>query len=153
MTFVTGRPVFAKKTFAPFHQVVNNLADEFLNRSIADFIGNDTLHAQPSVNIIDAEAAYVIEIAAPGLQKEAFKIELEKNQLIVSVEKSKADDTEKAVKYTRREFTFASFKRSFQLPENIAIEHIGAQYEQGILILTLPQKAVEVPANKHITVV
>lgn len=152
MTFVTGRPVFAKKSFAPFHQVVNNLADEFLNRSIADFIGNDTLHTQPLVNIVDAEAVYLIEIAAPGLQKDAFKIELEKNQLIVSVQKPEVDAAEKVVKYTRREFTFAGFKRSFQLPENIVVDHIGAQYEQGILTLTLPRKAVEVPVNKKITV-
>jgi HSP20 family protein len=152
MTFVTGRPVFAKKSFAPFHQVVNNLADEFLNRSISDFIGHDALHTQPSVNIIDTETAFLIELAAPGLQKDAFKIELEKNQLIVSAQKPAADETQKTLKYMRREFTFATFKRSFQLPENIAIDNIGAQYENGILTLTLPKKVVEAPVNKHITV-
>ncbi len=152
MTFVTGRPVFTKKSFAPFQHVVNNLADEFLNRSIADFVGHDALHMQPAVNIIDTEAAFLITLAAPGFQKDAFQIELEKNKLIVSVPKQESDEAQKNIKYTRREFEYSAFKRSFHLPENIVIDNIGAQYENGILTLTLPKKAIETPVNKHITV-
>ena len=157
MTFVTGRPVFAKKSFAPFQQVVNNLTDELLNRNIAGFMGHDTLHTQPAVNIIDTESAFVIEVAAPGLQKDSFEIQIEKNQLIVSAQKPAASESIEApqppaIKYTRREFSYTTFKRSFHLPENIAMDSISAQYESGILILTLPKKADEVPARKQIVV-
>ena len=91
----------------------------------------------------------MLELAAPGLNKEDFKINLEKDLLSVSVKReTEADNTD--VTYRRREFTFASFERSFKLPKTVDADKIGAKYENGILFLTLPkmEQAIEKPARE-----
>ena len=94
---------------------------------------------KPMVNVVESDDNFKLEVAAPGLNKEDFKISIEKDQLIVSAsrEDKKEETTEK---YARREFNFTSFKRSFYLPETINGEAIAANYENGILTLTLPKK-------------
>ncbi|MES2836528.1 MAG: Hsp20/alpha crystallin family protein [Bacteroidota bacterium] len=93
----------------------------------------------PAVNILESEKDFKIEFNAPGFAKENFKIELEKNLLNVSAEHSSENSSENK-NYTRKEFSFSSFKRSFNLPESVNTEAIDAKYENGILRLVLPKK-------------
>ena len=93
----------------------------------------------PTVNIIESDDNYRLEMAAPGLKKEDFKINVENDRLIVSSEK-KTEASDKNEKYTRQEFSYSSFLRSFTLPEVVNLEAINANYENGILSLTLPKK-------------
>lgn len=93
----------------------------------------------PAVNIAETDADFQIELAAPGLKKEDFKINLEKNVLIISAE-NKDEKTEEGKKFSKREFGYASFTRSFNLPESIDHQKIDAAYFDGILKLTIAKK-------------
>jgi HSP20 family protein len=115
----------------------NDLMDASFARSI------------PSVNIIENNVDFKIDVAAPGLDKKDFKISVENNILSVSAEKSKETKTEKE-NFTRREFSYSNFTRSFRLPENCLPEKIDARYESGILHLSLPKKEVSVSKNPRI---
>jgi len=125
---------------------VNNIVDTFFNRSIADIIGTDFTHNSPSVNIIEENDAYIIELAAPGYEKKDFDITVEKDQLIISNSESESSEetndeevikAEEKIHYTRREFNYRAFKRSFHLPKTIDKTAINAKYNNGILAVKL----------------
>jgi HSP20 family protein len=101
----------------------------------------------PSVNITEDEKNFKFELAAPGLEKKDFKVETDNGTLTISSEKEKESKEEKE-NYCRREFSYSSFSRSFQLPENSLPEKIDAKYENGVLKLTLPKKEVTVAKPK-----
>ena len=103
----------------------------------------------PSVNIKENETKFEIELAAPGLRKENFNIEIDNNVLIISFEE-KSDKEDSNEKYTRREFSFSSFRRSFTLPESVNSETINAFYENGILYVSLPKKEEALPKPKRL---
>jgi len=104
----------------------------------------------PSVNIIENDQDFVLELAAPGKSKEDFKINLENQLLTVSSEvKEEKEETQK--NYTRREFVFNSFSRSFTLPKNIIHDKVAADYKDGILSITLPKKE-ETKLSREITI-
>lgn len=113
------------------------LIDEFLK---PEFHGLQPLGMKiPAVNIKENEDGFALEMMAPGLKKSDFNLELNQNTLTISVE-SKKTETEKSEKFTRREFQINAFKRSFTLPENIEENQISANYEDGILHVSLPIK-------------
>jgi HSP20 family protein len=114
-------------------------------------IGRQT--TMPSVNITENNNHYNVAVAAPGLKKEDFKIDVEDNILTISSEKEDKKE-EKEDKYTRREYSYTSFSRSFSLPEDVRQEAIDAQYENGVLTIKLPRKenAKKVTASKNIAV-
>ena len=118
------------------------IADQLFNGNIADIVGNDFVKSQPSSNIIETEKAFKIELAAPGLDKKDFLINIENDQLTISVEKEKEEATE-SEKYTRREFGYTSFQRSFNLSELVNKEDISAAYENGVLLVILPKKEID----------
>ena len=98
----------------------------------------------PAVNIQENLTNFVIELAVPGFKKENIAIEVEENILKVSSEitsKTESEDTES--KFTRKEFNFRNFSRSFTLPETVDVENIVASYEDGILGITIPKKEEE----------
>ncbi len=96
-------------------------------------------NTQPSVNVKESDVAYELEIAAPGISKEDFKIELEGQLLSVSAQKESKREEKEDV-YTRKEFNYYNFKRSFNLPEHtIQPDKITANYKDGILHLILPK--------------
>ncbi|MBD0779135.1 Hsp20/alpha crystallin family protein [Maribacter sp. ANRC-HE7] len=103
----------------------------------------------PAVNIKENEKDYELELAVPGRKKEDFKIEVNENLLTVSSETSTSENEEKE-NYTRREFTFSSFKRAFTLPETIDEDGIKATYENGILKFNLPKKEEALPKPKRL---
>jgi len=109
--------------------------------------------AVPSVNVIESASSYILEIAAPGFSKEAFNVEVENDTLIISAD-AKSEDIQEGEKYTRKEFSFQSFKRSFRLPDNqVDVEQIEGKYEHGILRIVLPKMAEEEQkANKRVLI-
>jgi HSP20 family protein len=93
----------------------------------------------PPVNIVENEDSYILSLAVPGMKKEDFKISLEGLMLTISTEKEEEkEETEK--RFTRREYNFYSFSRSFTLPEDVKPEYIEAKYENGLLKIVLPRK-------------
>lgn len=133
MNVVKVNPFLQGKSFT-------NIIDEVFNRSISDFVGNDFAMTNPSVNISELEDKFVLEMAAPGLEKKDFNISLEKGQLTISASKeSNTEDSEQG-RWTRKEFNFSSFKRSFHIADIVDAENIAAEYHNGILSVALPKK-------------
>lgn len=97
----------------------------------------------PEANIIENGKDFKIELAAPGLERNDFKVEVNNGVLTISAEK-KEEKKEEKENYKRREFSYNSFTRSFTLPENSVPDKIDAKYENGILRITLPKKEVTV---------
>lgn len=94
----------------------------------------------PAVNVLENNDNYRIEVAAPGLEKKDFHIDLENNLLTISSEKEFKHEEEKDGKFMRREFGYSSFKRSFTLPDSIDVEKIGASYKEGVLQISIPKR-------------
>lgn len=134
----------------------NDLLDtrKFFSPRLFDFDGDgfDFPKRVPSVNITENEKEFSIEMAAPGLEKKDFKVEVENGVLCISSEKEEENNEQKK-NYTRREYHYNSFSRSFTLPDNSLPDKINAKYENGVLNITLPKKELTVskPA-KEITV-
>jgi HSP20 family protein len=94
----------------------------------------------PSVNVRETPKEYVLEVAAPGLERKDFNIEVDNRTLTISAEKEeKKEEKSEDNGYSRREYSFNSFSRSFTLPEDSKESNIDAKYENGILKLTLPK--------------
>ena len=95
----------------------------------------------PAVNIQETEESFSVEVAAPGKTKEDFNIELENDVLTISSEDKKENETtEKNGRYTRKEFSYSTFKRAFSLPDSVDSEKISAQYNNGVLEIMLPKR-------------
>ena len=107
----------------------------------------------PAVNITENKDDYKVSVAAPGLKKDDFKIDLEGNMLTVSCEREDSKE-DKEARYTRKEYSYSSFQRSFALPEEINQEKIEATYEDGVLKVVLPKKdeAKKMALSKHIAI-
>ena len=106
----------------------------------------------PAVNVKENETNFQIEVAAPGLSKKDFEITVDKGILSISANKE-TESEEKQENYTRKEFSYTSFNRSFSLPENTLEEAIEAKYEDGILILTVQKKTLtQKPEKKAIEI-
>ena len=114
--------------------------DNFFNDSFFNQL-NSTTHKgnSPAVNVSEDDKSYTIEVAAPGIARKAFNLEIENDLLTISTEK-KESKSEQKQNFLRREFNYQTFKRSFQLPETIDQEQIRATHDAGILTLTLPKK-------------
>mgnify|MGYP003592814854 CR=1 FL=1 len=93
----------------------------------------------PAVNIAENENEYEVSLAAPGLKKDDFKIDVDGNMLTISSEKEENKE-EKDKAFTRKEYNYSSFSRSFTLPDEINREKIEAKYEEGVLKIALPKK-------------
>ena len=108
---------------------------------------NPTGHV-PAVNIKENEKDFELELAVPGRKKEDFIIDVDNDILTVSAE-TKTEEVDKEENYTRREFSHTSFRRSFTLPDTIAVDDIKASYKNGILRFVLPKKEEALPKPKR----
>ncbi len=114
-----------------------------------DFLGNEWVErrnvSRPAVNILENENGFKVEVAAPGLSKEDFHIEMpEHNHLVVSMEKKTEKKEEvKEDRYLRRDFTYVNFRQSMILPENVDAEKIEAKVENGVLSISIPKQKEE----------
>lgn len=126
------------------------LVDEFFNGDIFPrFFEVESRHTMPAVNIVEGKEDYRIEVAAPGLSRDDFRINLENNILSVSSEKEEKTE-EKDEKVMRKEFNYYSFCRSFSLPQTVNSEKIKATHKDGILNIVVPKRdeAKEKPARE-----
>ena len=117
--------------------------DDVFGRELFNWESNNfstTSTTLPSVNIKETSENYEVEVAAPGLEKNDFRVTLDGNLLTISSEKQNQRTTEQE-NFTRREFSYQSFQRSFELPKNVVDEDkISARYENGLLHLSIPKK-------------
>lgn len=95
----------------------------------------------PAVNVRETDNTFELEVAAPGMNKQDFKVELDNNMLVISAEKeNKQEEQDDQGNYTRREFSYQSFTRSFSLPERLVQgDKISAKYKDGLLCITVPK--------------
>lgn len=120
---------------------VPSLFDDFFR---SDFLRWPSLPERmplPAVNVKETNSAFELELAVPGMKKEDFRIELDNDTLTISCEKENAnEEKDKEGNYTRREFSYQSFSRSFRVPENTVLaDKISANYKDGILCITVPK--------------
>jgi len=125
----------------PFVQIV----DDLLTKTFHDYSGGQLLKNNvPGLNVSEFEKEIVLEVAAPGLEKKDFKIEIENNILLISADK-KQESTVKNENYLKIEFNYHNFKRMYDLPMNVNLEQIAANYENGILSVRIPK--IEIKKN------
>lgn len=110
-----------------------------------------TFSKYPAVNVAESDKGFHVDFAVPGFNKEDFKINVEKDVLTVSGEHH-AENLDETKKYSRKEFSYNSFKRSFTLPENVDFNKIDANYKDGVLTLDVAKKEDVKPVVKEIAV-
>ena len=130
--------MFKQKDFGDFAKGFEKMVDEVMSRSIGDLVGSDFAQSTPSANVKDNDNAFIIELASPGLNKTDFVIQVVEDQLEIKVEK-KEKENEGIGQFTRREFNYKSFSRKFKIPKETDRSKISAEYENGILIISLPK--------------
>lgn len=109
---------------------ITDFVDQILNKSVSEVVKKDFTNTNPNVNIIKHAEHYLLQLAAVGLKKEDFTLELNNDNLIIAVNKN---NTSTDTAYSRKEFDFSNFKRSFTLPQNVDKSNIKAKYKSGIL--------------------
>ena len=117
----------------------SNVLENFLGSDWDDFFSNFENETVPAVNVKEDKENYNIEVAAPGMNKNDFDVNVENGVLNITAQHEEKDE-DKEENFTRREFSYRSFKRSFTLPESVKDEDIKAKYEEGILRITIPKK-------------
>ncbi|HOF55361.1 MAG TPA: Hsp20/alpha crystallin family protein [Prolixibacteraceae bacterium] len=118
--------------------------DNLFTRDLMDWGSSNfssTNTTLPALNVKETDDAFEIEVAAPGMNKNDFKVNLENNLLTITSEKKEEKEEEEKGRFTRREFSYQSFQRSFTVPETVVEgDKITAKYCEGILCITLPKK-------------
>ena len=124
--------------------VLNNVFDDFFTRDLWNMGNNNnstTNTTIPAVNIRETNENFIVEMAAPGMDRNDFKVELDGNLLTISSEKQDQREVKEEEKYSRCEFSYQSFQRSFQLQKDVVdADKIEARYINGVLHLTIPKK-------------
>ena len=134
-------------TLIRWHQrnPLGDMMSNLFENELGDFFGKRI--TDPAANIVEQSDSFMLEIAAPGLKKDDFKIHLENSVLTISAQ-IEDDKKEEGKNYTRKEFYYGSFSRSFTLPKTIDLEGIKADYEEGILKVTMPKHQEAKPETK-----
>jgi HSP20 family protein len=128
-------PVFSRRSSMP------GIVDDFFGRDMLSNLFDDfqTGISIPAVNIIEGKDDFRIEVAAPGLDKKDFTIDVKNNVLFITSEK-RNEEEQNGEKYMRREFSYSSFKRSFSLPNSVDSDKIRATHKDGVLSIQIPKK-------------
>lgn len=126
------------------NEFLPHVFDDFFSKDLWDWGLNNNSSTNttiPAVNIRETSEAFEVEMAAPGMNKEDFKVELDGNMLTITSELQKENEEREGQRYTRREFSYQSFRRTFQLPKDVVdADKIEAKYENGVLRLLVPKK-------------
>lgn len=134
-----------RKTGTSYPSIWDRLMNEMENMEESRF--------QPAVNVKETGKDYQVEVAAPGLEKKDFNLDVENHRLIISYElkkenKEKSDDET----YYKREFGMSSFTRTFELPEDAKEEEIEAKFDKGILLIVIPKVSPRKDVKKQISI-
>lgn len=146
-------------TLIKFPSKVNNSSDLVspFSNSVFESLFNDSFFTDrlisrvPAVNIVESERDFSIELAAPGLEKSDFEINVDKNIVTISAEVSEQKESKEKV-FTKREYSFKSFSRSFTLPDVVDYSNIEATYENGVLTVKIGKKEEAIIAKRLIEV-
>ncbi len=139
-------PKLKNSTFYP------GWADNFFTSPIWPNEESNVGVSVPAVNVNEDENQFNIEVAAPGMEKKDFKLDLNHNVLTISSKKMEKKESDNK-KFTRREFRYTSFNRSFTLPNSVQEEGIKASYKEGILNISIPKKEeAKEKGPKHIEI-
>lgn len=118
----------------------------YLPTLVSDFWGEDLFptfeqnwRMTPAVNIIESDQDFKVEVAAPGLCKDNFKVHVEKNILEISADKTDENETQDK-KYIRKEFSYSEFRRTFSLPSSVDAGKINATHKDGVLTVEIPKR-------------
>ena len=133
----TQRPIFS------------SILDDLVLNNRSGYTSHSNPVDTPSVNVIESDVDYRLQLVAPGKNKEDFTIELDEGVLSIATE-NEIPENNKEENYTLREFVFSNFKRAFKLPDTVAIDKIKAEYKSGILIVTLPKVKEALPHPKKL---
>lgn len=128
-------PSLVRRNFSPFN-LPNLFEDDFFP------VFSSRTDSMPAVNIREDEKKFMLDLAVPGIDKKDLKIDVEEDVLTISSE-TKNESEEKTDGYRRKEFSYSSFCRSFQIPENVNKDKIEASYKDGILTVSLPKTEEE----------
>jgi HSP20 family protein len=129
-------PTITRRSFRPFY-VPNFFDDDFF-----PMLSNSTKSSVPAVNIREDDKNYVLDFAIPGIDKKDLKIDMNEDVLTISSEvKNESEDSKND--YKRKEFSYTAFSRSFNIPDNVDREKIGANYKDGVLTVSLPKQEEE----------
>ncbi|MBK9025458.1 MAG: Hsp20/alpha crystallin family protein [Saprospiraceae bacterium] len=126
-------------SFRPYKNV-----DSFFNQGLNNFWSNDSIIDVPQHNVKSTGESYIIELSAPGLEKDQFDISIEDNTLTIKVDRKKSTEQIDMLNptYLKKEFSFEKFTRRFQLDKNISKDNLIATYVNGILSITLAKKNI-----------
>lgn len=98
-------------------------------------------HTSPAVNVIEDDKAYKVEVAAPGMSKDDFKLSLDKQCIMIDMEKrDEKKEADEAKKYIRREFSYSKYEQRLMLPDNVEVENISAEMKDGVLCIEIPKR-------------
>lgn len=132
-----------------------NYNQDWLPNAFNDFFGNEWMlkanATAPSINVVEDDKNFIVELAAPGMTKEDFEIHLDENgDLVINMEKKveNKEQDNKNRKYLRREFSYTKYQQTLALPENVKKEEISANVKDGILNINIP-KQLEEPKALH----
>ena len=140
------------KTMLP--SIISNSNQGFFPSVLNDFFNDNWLMPQyhrtsPAINVTEDEKEFRVEVAAPGMTKDDFKLSLSDNDIVISMEKkTDTNDEKKDKKYIRREFSYTKFEQRLLLPENVDKEAIAAQMNDGVLVINIPKKTEEQKAQE-----
>jgi HSP20 family protein len=145
MTLVKFNPEKKNSTLLPgFNDIFESVLGD-------TFFSDRRINNLPAVNISESNEEYHIELAAPGLKKEDFKVSVERDMLTISTGQYSENKTSEKT-YNRREFSYSAFTRAFTLPESADVDHIQASYIDGVLKLTLPKKEEAKTVSRQIEI-
>jgi HSP20 family protein len=133
-----------KKAYYPFYPVrsFGQVFDSVFSKSLGDVVGHDAPISYPAVNIKENDNEFLIYVAAPGLEKTKFNVSIDHDKLTISYEDTTTNELVEGEKYTRREFSYSSFARSFKVTDDILKDKISAEYNDGVLVVKCPKNKV-----------
>lgn len=134
----------------PTFNAMDRMFDRLFHNNFG-LVANDAVNHIPAVNVKESETEFRLELAVPGLRKEDFQINIDNGMLTITAER-KNETEEKKDHYTRREFNYTSFRRSFRLPETVAQDQIDAKYNEGVLEIVLPKAEEARPKRREIVI-
>ncbi len=144
----------SRSSFGLMPKTIGGLIEDVFQNGFQNVFGeeswNDTVSAP--ANIMETETAYEMKLAAPGLKKEDFKINVDRNVLHISYEHKEENEKSSEGKWIRKEFKMQTFRRSFTLNDKINVGDISAAYNDGILSITLPKKELAAPKSQEISI-
>lgn len=144
--------MYTKANYRVMPKSIGGLLEEVFQNGFQSIFGDENWSdgSTVPVNIRETEQTYEMQIMAPGLDKDAFRINVERNVLHVSYEHEETKATEG--KWLRKEYRLQTFRRSFTLNDKINVAAISARYQEGILLVSLPKKEVQDNASQEIKV-